>query len=374
MDLKKAILLILAGTMLTGGCAAPTGTDQAIDWDAHRAALEEFWGEQNDIAETPAEDFLYYFDEGTGNAVITQYIGDDYEVKVPEYIDGHLVTEVDLRYCYKYIKALILPDTVEDVRIVRHEDIVSQYYGTNVTHQMHLSFFYVSERNGITVNDYTGQSQVVRIPSELEDPLNVHNRYTVKKVELRSCERDIRLLIVPDCVEFISAERYEDIIVSAEQLSEDIKANIEKHRGQYAGIGVEKMNIPAAYKWGENRTFAGSTLRSVFVPQTVTRVKSSAFSRSPLLTEVVMQADDLVIENHAFYECALLEDIDISRAVEIGDWAFGKCSGLSDITFGEGLKSIGAYSFDGCTALGEMSIPESVVSIEDTAFNERAVG
>lgn len=369
MKVTNVVSMIAAGVLLFGGCASSEDTERLFDTEAHNAALEEFWGEQNDIPETPQTEFLYRFDEDTGEAVITHYIGDAYEVKVPEYIEGHLVTEVDLRYCYKYIKALILPDTVEDVRIAAYDDIMAQTNDTNVTHQRHLSFFYVSEKNGITINDYTGHEAVVRIPTQLEDPLNVNHKYTVKKLELRSCERDIRLLIIPDCVEYVSAEGYEDIIVSAEELSEYIRSNRELYKGVKGSIGVEKMNIPAAYKWGENRTFSGTTLKSIFVPQSLSKIKSSAFSRCPLLTEVVIDSENVEIGDHAFYECGLLEDIDISCATDIGDWAFGKCTSLSELSFGEGLNTIGDYSFESCTSLQEVYFHDSLSVISGNAFD-----
>ncbi|MBQ8170969.1 MAG: leucine-rich repeat protein [Oscillospiraceae bacterium] len=369
MRVTKAVSLIAAGVLLLGGCASLKESGLLIDSQAHNAALEEFWGDQNDIPETPQSDFLYHFDDATGEAVITNYIGDAYAVKVPEYIDGHLVTEVDLRYCYKYIKALILPDTVVDVRIAGYDDITSQLSNTNITHQMHLSFFYVSEKNGITINDYTGHEAVVRIPTELEDPLDVNHKYTVKKVDLRGCEKDIRLLIIPECVEYISAKRYEDVIVSAEELSDYIRSNRELYKGVKGGIGVEKMNIPASYKWGENRTFAGTTLKSVFVPQTLSRIKSSAFSRCPLLTEVVLDPESVEIGDHAFYECGLLEDIDISCATDIGDWAFGKCSSLSELSFGDGLKNVGEYSFESCVSLQKVYFSDTSAVISGNAFD-----
>lgn len=369
MKLVKAVLLITAGVLFLGGCTTTSDAELHFDTQSHNVALEEFWGEQNDIPETPQTEFLYHFDEDTGKAVITHYIGDAFEVKVPKYIDGHLVTEVDLRYCYKYIKALILPDTVEDVRIAAYDDIMAQTNDTNITHQTHLSFFYVSEKNGITVNDYTGHDAVVRIPSLLEDPLDVNHKYTVKKLELRSCERDIRLLIIPDCVEYVSAEGYEDIIVSSEELSDYIRSNREMYKGVKGGIGVEKMNIPAAYKWGENRTFAGTTLKNVFVPQTLTKIKSSAFSRCPLLTEVVLDPESVEIGDHAFYECGLLEDIDVSCVTDIGDWAFGKCTSLSELSFGDGLKNVGEYSFESCVSLQKVYFSDTSAVISDNAFD-----
>ena len=51
----------------------------------------------------------------------------------------------------------------------------------------------------------------------------------------------------------------------------------------------------------------------------------------------------------------------------IGDYAFAGC-GLTSVTLGNSVASIGNYAFDYCTSLTSITIPNSVTNIGDDAF------
>ena len=50
--------------------------------------------------------------------------------------------------------------------------------------------------------------------------------------------------------------------------------------------------------------------------------------------------------------------------------AFYNCSGLTSVTIGNGVTSIGSYAFYGCTSLTSIEIPNNVTSIGSSAFKE----
>ena len=52
----------------------------------------------------------------------------------------------------------------------------------------------------------------------------------------------------------------------------------------------------------------------------------------------------------------------------IEGYAFSKCENLSQITFNDGLVSVGPSAFFGCTALKEISLPDTLASIGEAAF------
>lgn len=60
--------------------------------------------------------------------------------------------------------------------------------------------------------------------------------------------------------------------------------------------------------------------------------------------------------------------LDGKKVISIKDSAFKDCTGLTNITFPEGLKSIGNDAFRGCIKLENFVIPESVTSIGYFAF------
>ena len=75
------------------------------------------------------------------------------------------------------------------------------------------------------------------------------------------------------------------------------------------------------------------------------------------------------IGNYAFGDCYELNDVSIPSSVtSIGDYAFSNCYSLSSIAIPEGVTTIGEWAFLNCTALTSISIPNSVTSIGDYAF------
>ena len=52
----------------------------------------------------------------------------------------------------------------------------------------------------------------------------------------------------------------------------------------------------------------------------------------------------------------------------IGNWAFGKCAGLTGVKIPDGVTTIGKFAFANCNGLTGVTIPASVTSIEASAF------
>ena len=57
------------------------------------------------------------------------------------------------------------------------------------------------------------------------------------------------------------------------------------------------------------------------------------------------------------------------RVVEIGRWAFSRCTGLTSVTIPSSVTAIGYCAFSGCTGLTSIEIPNSVTSIGYNAFS-----
>ena len=95
-----------------------------------------------------------------------------------------------------------------------------------------------------------------------------------------------------------------------------------------------------------------------------------AFYNCTGLTSVTIGNSVTSIGEYAFYGCTGLTSVTIPNSVtSIGDWAFYKCTGLTSVTIGSGVTSIGSYAFYGCTGLTSVTIPNSVTSIGRGAFD-----
>jgi hypothetical protein len=152
--------------------------------------------------------------------------------------------------------------------------------------------------------------------------------------------------------------------------------------------------------------FRKSTIHSITIPSTITRIGQDAFyfceslenvyisdlsawckiefdgSRATpmyyasnlylnneLLTDVTIPEDITQLADFTFHSCESLTSVTVPKtATEIGYYSLSKCTNLSNITLPDGLKRIDECAFLGCTALEEITIPESVTEIGDHAF------
>ena len=141
-------------------------------------------------------------------------------------------------------------------------------------------------------------------------------------------------------------------------------------------------------------------LTSVVIPNSVTRIGSSAFYdtalynnqpynsliyagkfvyeyKKPLSGEatneiaIAIKEGTIGIADAAFYNCSGLTSITIPNTMSfVGASAFEKCSGLTSITIPNSVTSIGNAAFSGCSSLNSITIPNSVSFIGDNAFKD----
>ena len=78
----------------------------------------------------------------------------------------------------------------------------------------------------------------------------------------------------------------------------------------------------------------------------------------PKSLKKVTITDETVIPYGAFYNCSMLEEINLPNTVtSIGEYAFYNCTGLNRIVVPDSAQSIGYASFGNCTSLAEITLP-----------------
>lgn len=111
-------------------------------------------------------------------------------------------------------------------------------------------------------------------------------------------------------------------------------------------------------------------LKSITLPDTLTRIGFSAFSVSGL-TSITIPAGVREIGDSAFVNCRNLVSVKLSAGLEtIGEYAFSGCSVLKDISIPNTVTSLGVEAFSYCTALPGIVIPDSVTSLGASVFRE----
>lgn len=113
----------------------------------------------------------------------------------------------------------------------------------------------------------------------------------------------------------------------------------------------------------------GQLVESVQIPDTVSQIKTYAFSGYAYLKHVEIPSSVSDIGAYAFSSCSSLETVHLSNGVvSIGSRAFSGCSQLQSIVIPDSVKTIVGYAFYNCSALSELNLPEGLESIGDMAF------
>ena len=121
--------------------------------------------------------------------------------------------------------------------------------------------------------------------------------------------------------------------------------------------------------YARNLYLNDTLLTELVIPDTVTAIKSCAFSGYSSLTSVTIPDSVTSIGYDAFNHCSGLTSVTIPNNVtSIGSYAFCGCSGLTSVTIPDSVMSIGGAAFSGCSGLTSVVIPDSVTCIESSTF------
>ena len=94
-----------------------------------------------------------------------------------------------------------------------------------------------------------------------------------------------------------------------------------------------------------------------------------AFYKCSKLTDITLPDTLTSIGYSAFQDCETLANITFPDSlISIGSGAFCDCDALTNITLPDSLTSIGSYAFAYCYALTNITLPDSLTSIGDCAF------
>jgi hypothetical protein len=120
--------------------------------------------------------------------------------------------------------------------------------------------------------------------------------------------------------------------------------------------------------------FASSGLYSISIPSNVTTIDTNAFQGCSGLTSITLPTNTnfTTINNYTFNECSLLRSINIPQYVtRIGTYAFAS-SGLTSISIPSSVSTIDTNAFLMCSSLSSINLPtnSNFTSINNDTFNE----
>lgn len=141
---------------------------------------------------------------------------------------------------------------------------------------------------------------------------------------------------------------------------------------------------------GSSAFYENDLLRTVILPDSVTKIGDFAFKGCPLLEGVIANGVT-ELGRSAFEDCIMLEQIGLPLVTEIPDYAFRKCKSIEE--FGivwenitsigtsaleraaistdlhlDSLETIGDYAFHDASIMGTVALPEGIRSLPEALF------
>ena len=185
--------------------------------------------------------------------------------------------------------------------------------------------------------------------------------------------RELTSMAVPDSVTFMGINAFAGCCKMASLTIPFVSAGdpfgwmfgTDSYEGGVATVqptyGISKSDI------SYGTYFIPSALRSVTVSGG--RIPDGSFAACKGLTDITLGDGVTSIGHDAFKDCSGLRRISIGCGViAIGRYAFQNCSSLNSIIVGSGVKTIGTGAFCGCSGLTEVYIGANVESVEEDVF------
>ena len=319
-------------------------------------------------ADYTSGDFTYKLNDD-GSAIITQYSGSAAALTIPSSLDGHTVKQIG-SYAFEKnttLTSVSIPETVTELKYSAFEDCTSL---TAVTIPGGLTKA-GSLGNGV----FTGCSALttVQFGSGLTSiPEALFEGTGLKTITLPESVTSIGPWAFANCA------KLEQVSFPAGLTSIDLCA-FENC------TALTAVTLPKRLTELGNEAFENcSALKSVWIPKSltnnglgggfkgctaltditfetgITKIADYQFAGSPIKS-ITIPGTVTTVGMSAFASCANLTAIDLPTSVtEIDGYAFENCTGLTAVTLPKHLRELGSDAFAGSTALKSVFIPLSL--------------
>ena len=153
--------------------------------------------------------------------------------------------------------------------------------------------------------------------------------------------------------------------------------------------------VPNSIKTIDSYAFYGcSQLATIILPETLTRIGNHAFENTGYYNDETNWENDVLyidkylicarnsisgaysikentymVGDYAFFKCSELTNLTIPDSIQrIGTAAFAYCSNLTNVTIPNSVISLGSYAFEYCSNMTSITIPDSITSIGYRSF------
>lgn len=237
---------------------------------------------------TAIENFV--FEETNGNISITQYIGSDKQVVIPERINNKAVTHI------------------ASASFLRNKDIVSVTLPNTVTSIGTYAFRDCESLTTVTLSE------------------------NLEKIDGSAFENCAKLtdIILPKSLKQISSKAFSNCR-SLKQIA--IFKNCTIGPEAFYNSGLENITFETGVTQIPDTGFAGTNIQTLVLPNTVQTIGRQAFAGCQKLSVVSLSEGLKTVGDLAFYNTNLKEIIIPSTVTQIKESSFGNCANLDKIKF-----------------------------------------
>lgn len=175
-------------------------------------------------------------------------------------------------------------------------------------------------------------------------------------------------IIIPEGVTSLSDKSFYGCKnLKSVQLPSTLRKLYEGYTFAYC-INLTRINFPENLDYISQYAFQGSGIRSAKLPEGLTWIGASAFSKCGNLTYVSVPASATRIDGGAFADNPRLSKVDFQAKVDsLPDSIFKNCPALTSFVIPDGVTTIGNAAFSE-SGLKTVTVPITVTKIEDNAF------
>ena len=120
----------------------------------------------------------------------------------------------------------------------------------------------------------------------------------------------------------------------------------------------------------ENSAFSGCIkLNNVALPESLETLENAAFNMCESFTSISVPSKITAINGATFSNCTSLVSVSLGNVESIGQSAFEYCDKLESVTIPSTVKYIDEYAFAGCSLLSEVVMSESVSYFNNSFIN-----
>lgn len=325
-----------------------------------------------------------------GNRFSVDANGNRAVLRLPEKLDGHLVTGIasgsfDETEFYLFEADVFIPNTMMNIEPYAFGDSSVNRYLISPDHPKYMVIDdMLYEKETMRLVDWTGPVDNSESPITLIIPEG-----TRIIGECALAHAYISDIVLPQSLERIEDEAF----YQAKSLERITIPDGVIYIGEAAFFEcyyLEEVTLPQGLETlGNNAFHSCRELQRISIPGSLNKIGAGAFAYCLSLEQVDMpsgvevyrngellswqQLKNIkgleIIGNGAFAFCDRLEKIVLPDTVRmVGGQAFSGCSALKEIHLPEGLVSMGSGALSGCNSLTEITLPNSLTEVEAASF------